>query len=358
MIPFGVEGVWVKTKFYLLILFCTLNLINIHSTDQMVLEFNRRALDSIENDPSSSLYYADKSIDENLKLNLWDEYILSLYIKSVSYKKIGEDKLSFDTIIQADDYLISNNLIFENKDFYIFYGKTLLNFKEYEKLQDLLSMAAIISTLDDKSLIEFTILKFKNELVLNKNIDFEQLEQMLTLSKNLEIPELISELYVLYGDLYIDSSDKKSQSYYIKAAEVGNTYYSAMGLFKLGKLLNSINYIKEAYIVSELVGDYGLTYDILIDLSNRYKSISDYKNLSLTLQSINYITEKNSNFLLIQSKKVEKFGYDKEKLALELEKSNSNTSIMFLIIVSMGVAILFLIIMLSIQSYRLRGYNL
>lgn len=347
-----------KTKIYLLIILFTLNLINIHSTDLSVIEFNIRAFDSSKNDPSNSIYYADKSIDENLEFKLWDEYVFSLYIKSLSYRILGEDKLSFETINQANDYLVSNNLIFDNRNFYVFYGETLLKFKEYKKLLELLSKEKIISILDNESLIEFNILKFKTELLLNKSIDLEKLDKTLTLSQNLEIPELISKVYVLYGDFYIDSSIQKSQSYYLKAVEVGDTYYSALALFKLGKLLDNINYIREAYITSEFVGDYGLIYEILTDLALRYKRRSDYKNLSLTLESINYITEKNSNFLLIQSKKIEKFGYEKEKLALELEKSNSNQSLMFLIIVSMGVAILFLIIMLSIQSYRLRGYNL
>lgn len=328
------------------------------SAQDMVKEYNNRALSSIETDPATAIYYGEKSIRENSDIKSKSEYARSLYIEVRAWDVLG-DRVKLLSVLELLESFLYNNTIndFESSA-YVYIAEKLLELKQYDLLNEFITRKRVVSMLDDKDLAIFNILKIRYDLSQNIPVDREKVDNILSLAISLKIPDLIARAYYLYGDYTYEKDANSSIFYYKKATDHGNSYYCALAYKKLGELYNSENYYREAVIVSQVVGDYNLKENALRDLAGFYKERSNFKDLSFTIESLEYLNLQHSNFITTQYKKLEAFGIEQETLKLELERSENQRSLMVTLIISMSGIILFLTVMLLIQSYRLRGFNI
>jgi len=344
----------IKIFTFLIILISISN--NIYT--QEVGELNSRAEEEINLNSALGIYYAESALDKNIDNKNINEYIRSLYILGKSYDRIGDTYRSGFYLETVLDELSNNGYGIIDSDFYIFLGKYYYTNRMYDKLHQLLSNNLVISFLDEKGLIEFNILKINLTISENNEIDVNIIDQSIALCSANGYRSLEAQLYIIYGDYILNSNKGRAISYYNRALELSDNYFSALAYLKLGINNNRIEYIEKALLASEAIDDYNLIKSSLLELHDMYKIEEDFKNLAITIEKIKYLNEKESSFLINQYKELLDSSYYNEKLTLTLEEKNTQISSLYLVIISLGVAIIVLIIFLSIQSYRLRGFNL
>lgn len=356
----GVEEVWMRSRIIYFLICMVISQSVIYSFEQKsdILAFNSRAESDIYLTPALSIYYADKSIDKNIEMENKDEYIRSLFILAKAYTIIDDLYMAENFITKAIDYINQQDYIYDNSSFYIFVVRSLYAYGNYEVLTELISNESIVSILNDRALIEFNIINIKMDITLNNKINFELLKNSKALCHSFDFMDLEAELNIIHGDFVLNTNGNLAKTLYNKAVEIADPVQLTEALFRLGDMSGSIEYIEQAFLISEKFDNYNLSKKILDKLSSEYKARKDYKNLTLTLNKIKYYSNKKGLFLLNQYKKLYNFGYHKEQLALELETAHSLIYLFTRVIISMGVIILVLIIFLSIQSYRLRGFNI
>lgn len=344
----------IKTLF--LLIFLLFKFSSIYS--QEIAELNTRAEDDIFFNSSTSIYYAENAIDNNIdNLNI-EEYIRSLFILAKAYNRLDDFYNVSDKLSLAFKYLEIKGYSYVKSDFYIFSGRFFYKNENYDLLENLLTNEKIISFLDNRGLIEFNILRNYLNIIENKEVDFNIIDNSIALSRTNNFKDLEGELNILYGDSIVKIDKNRAKSYYRKVIEINETASLAKAYLRLGDLDSNIEYLEQSLLVSESLDDNSLTMEILSHLYDGYKLRGEYKNLVTTTEKMKYFNDKKNTFLLKQYKELYNFSYEKDILKLELEESYSQVSLLKLIIISMGVIILFLIIILSIQSYRLRGVNL
>lgn len=343
-----------NNKLLIILTFLLLHISTI--TSQEVLELNTRAEADIFRDPSSSIYYAENAIDNNIDRQNTEEYIKSLYILMRSYNRLGDLYMVDNLIDRALSFLKSKGYNNGVSDFYIYCCRFLYEAKKIEKLNDILSNESIISILDNRGLIEFNIIKLYLSTI--EDIDSSIIEQSIALCNTNGFIELESELHIFYGDYIVDKDITKARSHYKKVTEITNSNFLVEANIRLGQLSGSIEYLEQALLASEQLDDNQLSLEVLDLLHIEYLERLDYKNLTSTIDKQKYFNDKYNLFLTKQYQKLYNFSYYKEKATLELEESNSLNSLLITFVISLGAALIVLIILLSIQTYRLRGYNL
>jgi len=346
----------VNSKAVILLIFL-LSLCPLFSIEKEISVFNTRAFNSLDLDPSNALYFADKSIYLNNNSDK-KEYLYSLYIKARALDILNEKFLLIDTVKEGFNIIKEGNIKLDNNLFILFIAETFLKYEMYEELDTLLTIEELVASLDDREVVYFSILRFKLNFELGIEIDLNKFEQILNLSKSLENDEILAMVYNFFGEYYKDIDLQKSLSYFLKSSEFEMSPYGVQSLLALGEITNSTNYLKEAYLVSKFINKDPLEIEVLKSLCQKYKKVGDYKNLSIVQEDLIALQEKYSNFILLQNKKIQRLGFNQEVLLDKLEKSKTKESFLQLILISMAVAIFFFIIVLSVQSYRLRGFNI
>ncbi|MGL1894400.1 MAG: hypothetical protein OCD02_22405 [Spirochaetaceae bacterium] len=328
--------------------------INIYSNEFSIQEYNIRALEDWQNSPANALFYADLAIDKNLEISLKEDYIDSLYIKSLSYKVLEEDYYVLYNLSLAFNYLKDNGYFYTNSDFYLFYANTMFERKEYLLLEQILTTDIITSKLSDQNRLSFDILNIKLNVELNNNIDFGLIDNILNLAEDFETTAHIAEIYLLKADLLMSSNIELAKRNYLNVIKTDNEKFSALAYLRLGEINKNKSYLERSYLLSEKIGDYEIKLQILNSLIDLYEQTGDFKKLAETYQHLDYIRNRHNIFLITQQKEINNYNYEKTKLSNELKKSNSQITFFELIIRFMGVLLVLLIIFLSIQSYRLR----
>lgn len=351
-----------KYRFFLLV--CTLLCFSLFGDDDRIIEFNQRASESIDDDPSIAIYYAEMSLDIN-KYSNREEYVNSNFIKSQAYYNLNDLRAAGIESTLAYKFIKEENYFYKNSSFYVFYGMYLFEVRQYTELGELLTNEEILELLDDWSLLYFNLLKIKRDLFFDKDNIEELLNSSIEVGLNLSANDILGEFYIIYGDIYFNINLERSRDYYQSALELGDDKISAKALLKLGQVyrewqtpFRSINYLEKAYLITEELKEYKLTVDILNNLSESYRDVGDYKNLSITEERINYHNKKEYEFLLKEQIELVSDDFQLEKLSLELDLSKKSLTNFKLISLILGSIILFLIIILSIQQYKIRAYHI
>lgn len=337
----------------------------LYGNSERIVEFNQRAMDSWENDPSIALYYTEKSLDLNSEVDDKDEYVRSYYIKSLTYNKLDDIKKVGIYSTYAYNFIKENGFFYKESDFYTFYAKILLDQGQYSELGEILTNKNVINILNEEALLYFNLLKIQKDLFFDEENIEDYIKQNISVGLKLGLSEVLGELYILYGDFNLDINLKKSRDLYQRALELGHDRISAISLLKLGYVYRewdtphkSVNYLERAFLIAELLSNYKLTTEILTDLSEGYRQIGDYKNLSLTKERLNYLYKKQYSFLLKEQRQILDNNYFYEKVVIELDQSKRGLRRFQLVAILLGVIVLFLIIILSIQQYKLKVLNL
>lgn len=335
------------------------------SEENSVKEYNNRAMETWRDDPSASIYYADKSLDLNNGYKDQEEAVNSHYIKALAYSSINNYRKAINSLNLAYKFIQSENYFYNNSQFYSFLIEVQFIQGQYSEMSELLSNKSVVDDLNEKALLVFNLYKLKRDIVFNRDNITEIIESNITAAEKLEYQDVLGQLYILYGDYLFEADLKKSRDLYQLALDIGDSKVSATALFKLG-LINrewdrykrSNKYLERAYLLSETVDDYQLSSSIFKELAVGYRTVGDYKNLSLIRERESHFNKKHYVYLLKEQTDIQDTNYLNQKLSDEVIKSESRITIMNLIILSLAIITISLIVFISILSYRLRVYKL
>lgn len=322
-------------------------------------------MDTWEDDPSGSIYYADKSLDLNDDYKNRDEFVNSHYIKALAYSSMDEYRKAISSLNVAYKYIQNEKYFYTNSNFYTFYIEVQFIRGQYSELSELLSNKSVVDILDERALLIFNLYKLKRDIIFERDNVTELIKNSISAGQNLEYKDVLGELYILYGDYLFESDLRKSRDFFQRALELGDERITVESLLKLGLIYRewkqysrSLNFLERAYLSAEVLDNYKLTSNVLKELSTGYQIQSDYKNLGIIKERENHINKRRYDFLLQEQAEILDTSYLNEKLSDTVIKNNSRITIMYLIIISLSIIIVFLIVFISIQSYKLRVYKL
>lgn len=351
-------------KRFLISTFITLSLYAF-AEDGRIMEFNQRAAESLNSDPSTAIYYADKSLDVNKEGSNRDEFINSNFIKAQSYGLISDRYLQ--GIIYTDAYKIitTEGYFYKNSNFYTSYGDYLLEVGQFTELETLVTNKQLNKILDKESKLYFNLLKIKKDIFFDEKDIEDEINRSITESIEIKANNILGDLYIIYGDFNLDSNLDLAKNHYQKALELGLDTISAKALLKLGYVniqenspYKGVNYLKRAFLSAEAIDDNKLTLEILTTLAEGYRQIGDFKNLSLTKERLNFIEKKKSDFILKEQREILEDNFLIERLTTDLAIANKKLSSSKLFNLLIGTILFFLIIILSIQQYKIRAYHI
>lgn len=359
----GAKEVLMQNRLLVLAIFLIFPFLLI-SEENPVREYNERAMETWSDDPSASIYYADKSIDMNNFKNR-EEFVNSHYIKALAYSSVNNYRKAINSLNTAYKFIQEKKYFYTNSQFYSFLIEVQFIQGQYSEMAELLSNKNVIESLNEKALLTFNLYKLKRDIIFNRDNITELIESNITAAEKLEYKDVLGDLYILYGDYLFELDLKKARDLYQLALDLGNDKISTLALYKLGLVYREWNtfkrsnkFLERAYLLSETAGDYQLTSSIFKTLAEGYRTVGDYKSLSLTRERENHFQKKHYAYLLKEQTDLLDTNYLNQKLSDEGIKSESRISIMNLIILSLAIITISLIIFISILSYRLRVYKL
>ncbi|OQY39582.1 MAG: hypothetical protein B6229_03510 [Spirochaetaceae bacterium 4572_7] len=325
------------------------------SEQATILEYNNRAEESMDTNPSDSIYYAKKAFQLNKIDIIPEEYVKSLYIEAYSYSIINESKKVLFYLNSAMIFIKENGYFYNNVNFYKFYGESLFRYGEYGELKDLLNNRNIQDLLDPSSRLEFKILGIKLDIYFSEDGVLESLEELLSQAEGMVNKNSLGEIYLLYGD-YED--DRK---FYSSALALGIDSISVKALQGLGSLYSSwgrhndsLNYFERALLYEESESNYFTKLSILNSLESEYKIVNDYKKAYMTSKRSGLLKSSYLSFLLKEEQDILYNGYEKEILRSELKIKDTQLQLLLFIVIALGTLLVVSIVVLFILSYRLR----
>lgn len=348
-----------KNSFILIFLLIPLSLFC-----QDVAQLNNRAYEDLYTDPSASIYYLDYALDSNFDYHNKEEYIRSLYYKSIVHNYLKQGAVSSSSIRLAHELNEKWNFVYNDPEYYRDLINSLIEEKQIEKCYGILSNTIIIKQLSQRTLVKFKFLKLKLDLMKEGNYS-EEFSQLVNASKSFEYFDILSESYLIYGrkliiddpgtaiSLFNESIDQDVSNITVEAyRSIGSIYTS------WNRYYDAINVLRRGYLIAQEVGSLEVIDPIASDLISSYKKVKDYKNLAIILEQLEYLKGIESNFIIKEVSELNRKDFNKRKIIDENKELNFLTQILTYVLSVLLITLICLVVFLSIQTYRLRHLKL
>ncbi|MBN2619153.1 MAG: hypothetical protein JXR64_12640 [Spirochaetales bacterium] len=335
-------------------------LISVSSFSQNLnyVEYNDIGFSDINLTPSISIFYANKSIYENREFESQFEYLRSLYILALAYDAMSDTYTRDMQVDNAYNLLNKKNFKDISNSFLIYIANNSIERGLFDRYLFLKNNTVLKRTMDEETILIFEVLDIKYRLAYENYFSTDLYIKLESELKNMKMYDSLSQVQYQYGT-YLEGKDiNKAIDIYTKLSESENIYYRVEALVKLWEITKNIFYLEEAYLKTGLNYNYTQTIDVINKLKIEYQRLGKYQKLSEINEKINYFNLKQSQFVLEQYRNLYDFGFEKQVLQEDLERAVVKNSLQTLIIIFMSVVVLILIIVISIQNYRLRGFNI
>lgn len=331
---------------------------------QEIVDLNNRALDDLYTDPSSAIYYCDKSISLNKEYKSKEEYIRSLYYKALSYKYLKHYGRNRVNISKAHQLNSSWGFVYNDPDFYeevIYY---FLNKKKSEECYKILSNSVIIDDLSQEGLLKFKLLKLIVDLESGES-NSEDFSQLVNASKSFEYDEILSRAYLEFGKSLIESDSNTAITLFNKTIETGVLEYSVEAYHQIGKIyikqnkLNqSASVLMRGFLLAQDSGDNRVVWPIGNELIKVYQKLYDYRNLAKISQQVIELSDLDNWFTLKETQELESIRFIEDQLEDRNQELSFLTRVLIYGFIGLVIALICLVVILSIQTYRLRHLKL
>lgn len=336
----------------------------LYAYSQEIIDLNNRALEDLYTDPSSAIYYSDKSLSLNKEYKFKEEYIRSLYYKSLSYKYLKHLGRNRVNISKAHKLNSSWGFIYNDPDFYeevIYY---FINKKKTQECYKILSNSIIIDKLSPEGILKFKLLKLIVDIE-SGNPNSDDFSQIVNASKSFGYDNILSRAYLEFGKSLINSDTNTAITLFNKTIEVGVLKYSVEAYHQIGKiyikqnrLIQSSNVLKRGFLLAQDSGDNRVVWPIGYELVKVYQKTKDYRNLSKISQQLLELSDLDNWFTLTETQELESIRFKEDQLEDRNQELSFLTSVLIYGIIGLVIALICLVVILSIQTYRLRHLKL